>query len=108
MIGQSRKGLASFHVRGVILVSFSLEKRPKKQCGVFGFGVFRIELWHFNSNYAILDNIQRMLYHQRKMREVKAMIENPNKDANIQEVSDKELENVVGGYSVGDVVVYKE
>lgn len=36
------------------------------------------------------------------------MIENPNKDAGVQEMSDKELENVMGGYSAGDVVVYKE
>lgn len=42
--GQSRKGLASFHALGVFLVSFPLVKRLKKQCGVFDFGVFRIEL----------------------------------------------------------------
>lgn len=36
------------------------------------------------------------------------MIDNLDKNAEIREMSDIELENVVGGYSVGDVVVYKE
>lgn len=36
------------------------------------------------------------------------MTENLNKEAPMQEMSDKDLEAVVGGYSAGDMVVYKE